>query len=256
MILISFRLFRNLLWSSFYFFFNPEEIMTTARIQFISPRRAYALIARQSDFFRRFCPADWHARGVHNLPDYLSRIQTDCLGSFSRAQSTKLEKCIARVCRQWNTDPIPLDWFDSERAALMPWNVAAVTSDAYENGFPHTLDDTIMMPVDIVDAYSCSELCRLLKHEQTHIYQRQFPADVKRFLRQNGFRRWKRHTRRDGVRANPDTDGWLYERRGERFSFPYRTRVRSLHSVDRVPGRSHPRFEHPIEWMAYLVESF
>lgn len=228
----------------------------TGTIHFVSPRRAYGLIERQSDFFRRFCPADWQARGVRNQSEYLHRISSKCLGRFTASQQQKLIRCIRRVRRDWQTRPIRLDGFDSERAARMPWKVCAIVGEDYENGLPHTIEDTIMMPIDMVDQSTPRELCRLLKHEQVHIYQRRYPAEVRRFLRQHGFRRWKRHTRRDGMRANPDTDGWLYERRGERFGFPYRARVRSLQSVHRVPGRSHPRFEHPFEWMAYLIESF
>ena len=226
------------------------------RVRFVSPSKAFSILLRQSDYFGRFCPADWKARGVHGLAEYLLHIRENGFGTFTPTQARKLVHCIHRVCERWMTHPPTVDWFDGKKAVRMGWKVAAVTSDAYENGLPHTHQDVIFLPVDVVDSYSTRDLCRLLKHEQTHIYQRKYPRDVRRFLHQYGFRRWKRHTRRENVRANPDTDGWLYERRGERFAFPYAPlgEVRSLHSVCRHRGRSHPRYEHPFEWMAYLLE--
>lgn len=218
-------------------------------IVFLSPSAVANKIRTNLSYYKRFAPQDWTARGVKNLDEYLSAI---AVTDFDADQKRKIRKAVRHATRDLSR--IQLDWFDGKRAIKMPFKLGAIADDSYENGYPHTIGDVILLTTDTVDQMSDHDLTELIKHEQTHVFQRKFPKYVRHFLKQFGYRRLKKQTPRDGVRANPDTDGITYERLGRVYAFPYRNVVHGLHSIDysKVKCR-HPRYEHPFEDMAYRV---
>lgn len=216
-------------------------------IVFVPRDHLYHLISSNHAHFDRFCASDWKARGVRNRDEYMQALDVGC---FSDIQKQKLRASVKRAIKRVQT--FNVEWFHGEMVAKMPWKIGCVLSDTYENGLPHTVGDVIVLTADLVDEMSLHNLATLLIHEQTHVLQRLYPKYARNFLKSYQFRRLKRHTKHDGLRANPDTDGYLYERLGVRYGFRYLTTVCSLSSV----RRRHPKYEHPYEEMAYLVEKF
>lgn len=219
------------------------------RIEFVSPEKLMRAVRRNQEFYRRFCQADWQARQAKNWEEYMTNVE-HALDTFTESQQSKLKRAVEIAHDQLRT--INIDWFDGKKASRMPFKLACVSGTMYENGLPHTVNDMIVLTSEQVSESSMDELVRTLKHEQTHVFQRRYPAYAHNFIRQHDFRRLKRHTRFDRIRANPDTDGYIYVRLGQVYAFPYRKgTIRSLQSVK---FKSHPRMEHPYEEMAYRIE--
>lgn len=221
------------------------------RVEFVCPEKLMRAIRRNHDFYKRFCHADWKARHVKNWEEYMKKVE-DVIGTFTESQKRKLKRAVEMAHEQLST--IKVEWFDGKKATRMPFKIACVHGTVYENGLPHTVNDMIILTSEQVSNSSIPELVRTLKHEQTHVFQRRFPAYAYNFIRQHNFSRLKRHTRFDQIRANPDTDGYIYMRLGQVYAFPYREgTIRSLQSVK---FKSHPRMEHPYEEMAYRIEKW
>ncbi len=220
-------------------------------IVFVSPSTVAKKIRTNLPYYKRFSPQDWTARGVKNLAQYLSSI---VVTDFDADQRRKLCKAVRQAKRDFSR--IQVDWFDGKVAMKIPFKFGAIADDSYENGYPHTIGDVILLTTETVDEMSDEDLAELIKHEQTHVFQRKFPKYVRCFLKQFGYRRLKKQHPRDGIRANPDTDGITYERLGRVYAFPYRNEVRGLHSIDYSHVKRHPRYEHPFEDMAYRVSGW
>lgn len=217
----------------------------------MSRRTVKNLLISNDKYFRQFCDSDWHARGVRNRAEYEAVIEM-CACSFLAPQKTKLKRATERAREKLKI--ISLPWFDGKNAASIKFTFGCVRSDAYENGLPHTVGEAIILTSDLVDDYTVAELVPLIAHEVTHIYQRVYRAHAKTFLRFFDFRRLHKKRRTDAVRSNPDTDGYIYERRGQVWQFPYHTHRRVTSLTRSLATRKHPKWEHPFEWMAYGVE--
>lgn len=102
-----------------------------------------------------------------------------------------------------------------ERLRRAPFDIGFFKDDAIENGYPHTVKDTIMLPVKYY--FNLSEKQKrisLLLHEFIHVYQRSHPFEFNHLLI---------HTLglkvdnfivayyRDTKRSNPDINRLLYD---------------------------------------------
>ena len=137
----------------------------------------------------------------------------------------------------------------------IPWNFAIICTDNYENGFPHTRDDVIILPKTIIDSYSSTnpdKLCRLLIHEKTHVYQKKFPDTVQQYLLTNGF---EKENRRYQDPANPDLNNFRYkhEKLGLMFS-TYKTNSPTSFNDIQYAKEKDASSEHPYELIAYRME--
>lgn len=221
-------------------------------VRFPRPSVVVNTICNNTAYYRRFSTLDWKARHARNKDEYFARLN---ITSFNLDQRRKLRSTVRRARRELSK--ISVDWFDGKLAARLPFTFGALADESCENGYPHTVDNLILLSTDTVDALSDDELVELIKHEQTHIFQRKFPRFVTNFLKQHGYQRIRRQHPRDGIRANPDTDGVIYVRMGLVYAFPYRSVVRGLHSIDyKKVGKRHPRYEHPFEEMAYRISEW
>lgn len=219
-----------------------------AKVQFLRGKQTLDRIVNNDAYYARFCDADWKARGAKNRNDYLSKVVATDLDEI---QKRKLTRAVQKACMELST--IRLDWFDGQKCAKMPFIIGCFIGDTYENGYPHTIGDAILLSENTIDEMTVHELVRLLKHEQTHVYQRRFPRAVRNFLRNFSFKRVKKQTKHDRFRANPDTDGVIYERFGKLYRFRWKNHEQ-VHGLHSLTSRRHPRFEHPFEDMAYRIE--
>jgi 4-hydroxyphenylpyruvate dioxygenase-like putative hemolysin len=134
--------------------------------------------------------------------------------------------------------------------AAIPWKFALVGA-TYEAGLPHTRADIIFIEPEVINS---PKLLSTLIHEKVHVYQRQNPEAMEKWLTAHGYRRIATRESRQlaGLRANPDVDQWIYEdpRTGQEMA-AYYTRQRPS-SISEV-SLTHPSFEHPYEYMAYEI---
>ena len=83
-----------------------------------------------------------------------------------------------------------------------------------ENGFPHTVKDYIMLPIDYYFSLSKIDRIKLLVHEYIHIYQRMYPFEFNHFLihtlglQVHNFVSSSEY--QDRKRSNPDINNVIY----------------------------------------------
>nr|WRJ69989.1 hypothetical protein TetV2_00544 [Oceanusvirus sp.] len=148
--------------------------------------------------------------------------------------------------------------------ADMEWRYACSVGRKTENGWPHTTGDVIVMPLTALDRRGDEDLIRLVVHEAVHVAQRKDPVGTEGLVRGLGFARATASAERKIAslgesRANPDTDGVLYER-DETICHPvFHGNVSNLSDIRYLPDQVHDGLEwvdnpeHPYEIMAELV---
>jgi hypothetical protein len=111
---------------------------------------------------------------------------------------------------------------------------------------------TIIIPEHILDNKDI--LLRVLIHEKIHIYQKIYPEDIKIWLNNNGFKKYRLRTKNDNVRANPDIDNFIYKNKNNSLIMSkYNELPLSINDVKYYPLNDY-RYEHPFESMAYTLE--
>jgi hypothetical protein len=210
-------------------------------------------------YFSGFQQADRHARSCEK------EEQQTCQAAYHAAlrpvlSSTVLspaeKRCLAR-------------WIEQARLALraagcprldtfLPtWNVCVVP-DTFENGYPHTHADIIVLPKGWIARHAASgeqsTAVETLIHERVHVFQRSHPIETHALL----LRGWglrligplDKHPARALVRANPDVNGLLYDSGRATEVLGARFRHANASSLaDIEPGLE----DHPYEQMATQV---
>lgn len=219
-------------------------------ILFLDRESTISLLNGNDEFYSKFHQNDLVARRVQSVNEYKSRVIIDCGCTPSLYEKIRLAWAIREADRR--ISKIRENWFDGRKAKMIKWKIACTTGKAYENGYPHTINDTIVISKEIVNEYSMKDLVDTLIHEKTHIYQRQFREDVKRYIDENQFGVLKRREADDNIRTNPDIDDMIYihQPSGDVYKLTYREDPKTISdTIERELDK-----EHPYEEMAMRVE--
>jgi hypothetical protein len=227
-------------------------------IHLLSRQTLYNIISKNHKYYETFSIYDWIARKVRNYTEYLYKIMLSVV-EFTDTEIKKIEKAVTmadeKIDEMSVKYPSGWNWLNWKRLKKIKWKIGCVYGPNYEGGFPHTVDDTIILSKNIVKTYDISSLACLLIHEKIHIYQRTYPKDVKMYLKLNNFKIYRKKRKTDRFRANPDADSYIYERKGEIYSLEYNyNKIRDINDVKNRYGKKITRKEHPYEEMAYFVE--
>lgn len=199
--------------------------MPRVAIEFLSRNSASAFITDDPDgYIRSLFPTDLLARGAQSAQAYAFESAADMLDPLPSERATVMDALKVVQFRQF---PLP------PRVAI------AVFGNRYEEGLPHTRMGIVFLPRSALSRSGPRLLARLLHHELIHISQRHFPEFTAAMLEARGFRKLRRVTQEDNVRANPDTDGFLYSN-----SDPEIYTSRTPTSIRQSTGR------HPFEIIA------
>lgn len=223
-------------------FFNRVSIC------FASPREIYNYIETNHDFYKRFSQADFKARNIKTIEEYLDKIQPE-ISSFTFFEKLKMLYCI--YCADNRIRNIHLNWYQGEKASNIPWKIGCVDGKTYEEGFPHTIKDIIILSRDDVNLSTTEELIKLLIHENVHLYQKKYPQDTARYLSENGFSFYKKIGESDNSAANPDLDDNIYQDHRQKYKPEYNSTTPS--SINDIKNNIHE--EHPFEKMAYDIQN-
>jgi hypothetical protein len=92
----------------------------------------------------------------------------------------------------------------------LPWKFAKV-KEYIENGYPHTLEDTIIISDELLNR-SEAEVVKTLIHEKVHIFQRLYPQKVRELLKDWNMKHYNNVPEEvfARMRANPDLDPFIY----------------------------------------------
>ena len=220
------------------------------RILFLDREETISLLTRNDKFYGKFHQNDLVARRVQSVNEYKRRVIVQCGCTPSLYEKVKLAWAIREADRR--ISKINENWFDGRKAKMMKWKIACTKGTDYENGYPHTINDTIVISKEIVNEYSMKDLVDTLIHEKTHIYQKKFREDVKRYIDENQFEVLKTREADDNIRTNPDIDDMIYihQPSGDVYKLTYKDRPKTI--SDTIEKELEK--EHPYEEMAIRVE--
>ena len=221
-------------------FFNRVSIC------FSSPREIYNYIETNHDFYKRFSEADFKARNIETIEEYLDKIKPE-ISCFTFFEKLKILYCI--YCADDRIRQIHFNWYQGEKASKIPWKIGCLDGKTYEEGLPHTIKDMIILYRHDVNN-SIEELTNLLIHENVHLYQKKYPDDTLLYLSQNGVSFYKKIKESDSA-ANPDTDNNIYEDHSKIYKSEYKSSSPS--SINDIKNNIHE--EHPLEKMAYDIQN-
>jgi hypothetical protein len=222
-----------------------------SNIHFMSKEETEKKLLNERDpYYQSFSIYDLEARGVKSLDEYLQKIKPT-ISDFSNSQIKRIQKLSSSANQRIQN--LNKKWLNGKVLKEMTWKFGLTNGNGYEGGLPHTRDDYIMLSDEVLkndDKY----LIGTLIHEKVHLYQRKYPDAVEKYKEENGIRRWKRKDVNDRIRANPDTDEYIYKtKNGEAMMSVYEKNPKGLEDVKTYPKEGQQN-EHPHEKMAIEVE--
>jgi len=121
----------------------------------------------------------------------------------------------------------------------------------YENGFPHTRENIILIPYTFFLKDEKEQL-NTLTHECIHIYQRYNPIETESILNKYGFKKIGNFSmlfpnEYKSRRSNPDLDENIWQDPNGELMFP----IFSILPPTSMNDITNDKMEHPYEWMAY-----
>lgn len=213
-----------------------------SRVTFVSSKEVAEFLAADRDgYVASLTPIDLYARDVATAAEYKDRIvklPVD-VDESKKKQITKLAQAVDQYLYQSN----------QHKLASVPWKIAFMKGDAYENGYPHTRGDVIFLSTNEIDSVA---LKPTLLHEKVHVYQRMYPDEMAKYIQSNKYRAMKLRKDEPMARSNPDLDDWIYV--DPRTSKP----MVALYTSQRPSSISdvvlqNAAYEHPYEKMAYEI---
>jgi hypothetical protein len=211
-------------------------------ITFIKRHELYnLLIANNDNYYNTFSTNDMKVRNINNIKEYFDKIKESVVDLPSENESIVIEY-IDKIDKIFNN--INYSYLDGKKFNNIPWKIGFVKGKLYENGFPHTRYDIIILPIDSI--YNNNLLIQLLIHEKIHVYQKLYPEDINNYLLENNFVKYKLA---DKTRANPDINEWIYSKDNKLYYAKYNDNPQSIADVTFYPFND-SKYEHPYEEMA------
>jgi hypothetical protein len=204
-------------------------------MRFLTSEQAARFILEDPDgYIDGLSAADLSARQQFTRSAY-RRAAAATMRSPSRSQTARMGRLARAAVRA----------LPAAISARLPSRIfIALFSGPYENRLPHTRWNVVFIPEHCLDSDD-QRVARLFAHELVHVFQRYNPRLTRRMLRARGFRVLRRISPEDNIRANPDTDAFLYTN-----AIPEQyTSDEPASIVEVVPGA-----RHPFEVMAYGLE--
>lgn len=207
------------------------------------------LINNKDKYYDNFNDNDLRVRNINNINEYNDIIKKSCINI-----SSKYSKILNDAINIANTKikKVKIIGFDGKKAVKIQWSIGIFKGKEYEYGLPHTRNFIIVIPEHILG--NINSLVRILIHEKIHIYQKMYPDNIKSWLKNNGFVKFRVKSKEDDVRANPDVDNYLYKNsKDEVMISKYNELPFTINDVKYHPINDY-KYEHPFEYMAYTLE--
>jgi ASC-1-like (ASCH) protein len=240
-----------LLLGYIYFFYNyyfEYFEYTTNDIIILSKENTLAIIINNNDkYYNTFTSLDLQVRNVKSIEEY-KKIISKCPITINNLSRNKIKKSIKKIYNIFKN--YKYVGFDGNKANKITWKIGIVDGYQYEENFPHTRDDVIIIPKNLI---SKNDLTRVLIHEMVHIYQKIYPEDMQLFFDVNLIKNISMKTQNKNIRANPDIDGKIYSFNNLQMICLYKDNPKSIMDVI-YPNNNH-WFEHPYEYLAYSIEN-
>jgi hypothetical protein len=235
----------------FYNFFNDfifEQIKGTNGY-YLNKDELYEYLIKDNDnYFKNFSTTDMKVRNVNNIEEYYQKIRESCY-NIDKDSESFLNKCITIANSKLNN--YKCIGFDGAKCANIQWNIGIIKDNLYEEGYPHTRYNVIIIPLKSLN--NMNSLINTLIHEKIHVYQKMYPKDIEQYLQANGYTKYKMRNTFNNTRSNPDMDEWIYKNKDNQIMIAeYNENASSIMDVNIKPNNS-SKYEHPFEYMAYDI---
>lgn len=142
---------------------------SSSSIQYVSNRYMQNTI-NKSVYFNKMSRLDLIARKSGSSEDYKKKYYNSLI-AFNNADKSKLEKCIKNIDHKIRK---------YKNVYGIDWKFAKVSNDI-ELGYPHTLEDVIVLTPKFFELPEDQMKITLL-HEKIHIYQRKYPLETEELI--------------------------------------------------------------------------
>jgi hypothetical protein len=222
-------------------------------IEILTAEEMQRVISEDADnYYDKFHRADYKVRKVKNKKSYLAKIsKSGC--SPDEEIVEKIKKCIDTVHelllpRKNET----IHGIKIETFLFLPWRIGFTCDKNYENGLPHTRGDVIILNTRDIQQRTIPEVCKLLIHEKSHVYQKL--EDVSHYLKKNYTEIKQKDYKDEAMPANPDTNDTVYKCNKTDTILGGKYAEHPTHFRDISFPRDDHSLEHPFESMAYKME--
>ena len=214
-------------------------------IKFLNKTELYDLLYNNDMYYNTFTSYDMKVRNIISIYDYKEIIR-DSVSEFTNEEQNIISNAITIANNRLTK--INLPWFDGIKAANLPWILGIVNNNKYEEGLPHTVNDTIILGRKYNDI-NIMMLVSTLIHEKVHIYQKKYNKDYMKYIKDNNFIVIENNN--NNIRANPDTyyDPYIYMKNNIMYKMEYKASPKSIGDTIQM----NQYYEHPLETMAIEI---
>jgi hypothetical protein len=238
--LILFLIFLYILFNKEYFsdnniILNKEQLINI-------------LINNNDKYYERFNHMDLKVRNIKSINEYKKNIVNSPVNITEHEKKIILRSInqINHIFENYSYD----NFFIGKKANNIEWSIGIIDGKIYEEGFPHTRGNVIIIPKNLIYQQN---LTKTLIHEKIHIYQKYYQDELKLYMNSN-FKKSIHSSRITNNRANPDIDIDLYTDKDNNLMYcTYINNPKSIMDVVYYPINK-PMYEHPYELMAYNIE--
>jgi hypothetical protein len=136
--------------------------------------------------------SDLKARNAISINDYISKYKNSIV-EFTQKENIQLQDLTKQADKLLIKYP---------KLVSIPWKFKKLSNNI-ENGFPHTLNDTIFL--------SSIPSLQTLIHEKMHVYQRLYPIETTKLIHDIwGFQIKEKQENITNIRNNPDLNSFVY----------------------------------------------
>lgn len=179
---------------------------SSSQVSFVTKQEFEERIRFSAKYFSNLTPLDLLARGATTQENYM-KTYSRAYREFTESEKKRLTTLVTLA-----NGILDSKAYDEFRA--IPWKFVKV-DDTLENGYPHTLYDTIVVTSELLQALD-NDIIKTLLHEKVHIFQRFHPIVVRELLRDLAWEPLTPATLSSikptlyNVRSNPDLDNRIY----------------------------------------------
>lgn len=252
-IFILLFIFVVIIFNIYKYFINRKEY--NKNVILLSREETLSIILNDSDnYYSKFTNKDLKVRNVNSISEYKNKIKNSVCDPnklINNKIMNSINKCNEKLNKLNIIHNGNYKGIDLNKLYNIKWKIGFICNNSYENGLPHTRNDTIIIPMDIIYDYTSNKLSETLIHEKVHIYQKLFQKETEIYLKENNFEIIKQIDDDDDIRANPDIDDNIYTDGNTIYKASYLPNAVSIHDV-RIYNNSQ-KYEHPFEHMAIIL---
>ena len=229
--------------------YKNNKIMTTI----LFPDILHYMLNDSDNYVASMTSSDLHARKCLSTEEYIHKSLADF-----NINETMRNTCYKNILQSISVADTLLSTL-SPKFYEIPWSFVLFSGRNYENGYPHTRFNSIFLPIHLClysNQKEQKDFIRTLIHEKIHLFQKMFPHDpfITSFMSSYEIIENKNNLYPPLVRANPDTDNYIYKNihTNEILCFLYKSGTPS--SIGDVIELS--KYEHPYEAMSYIFAEY